>query len=551
MSYEEFQRRISDNWLDPKEGRLYVILAKSGSSKASDLARVCDISRMDTYRILHRLEEKGIVQTVIGRPMKFQAVPPEKAFDILLRSASEKMLSMKAEKNRLLSLWPSQPVFEEIKKDSEKLRIIQGRVEFNNTLRRAIKSARKEILILTTKNGLYRLFHSGFDKDLEEKSNKGISIKILSKVSKGETEAVEQFALISNLRYQTTDLNTQLILVDNNQSISSTILDDSMSLTTEKDISLWLNSKEQIALMEKLFQELWNSSIDLNAAHKKIETNVLAPQVRRFIGRETISLHTNNLLDSVEISVTIIAPSITNSPFLKDGNIKLLENINKNGIIIRILTNFQDEDTEFVNELTEKFDIKVTNIDSLSDMLIIDSTNVISINSSINRNLIEEEAIFISESTYATSIDKLINEIWGNSENIQGILNSKRWLEHIQASIKRASDLLIEDGFQIKSPGTIINSLSQNITFDMVAKKSGDSKEVVVHHLISEKKIMSFQAKISQSNIHKVILIIQNDFPEESMKLASFFGLKTIKISFIEEDFEKIANLVKESFSSN
>lgn len=551
MSYEEFQRRISDNWLDPKEGRLYVILAKSGSSKASDLARVCDISRMDTYRILHRLEEKGIVQTIIGRPMKFQAVPPEKAFDILLRSASEKMLSMKAEKNRLLSLWPSQPVFEEMKKDSEKLRIIQGRIEFNNTLRRAVKSASKEILILTTKNGLYRLFHSGFDNDLEERSKKGISIKILSKVSKGETEAVEQFALISNLRYQTTDLSAQLILVDNNQAISSTILDDSMSLTTEKDTSLWINSKEQIALLKKLFQELWNSSIDLNTAHKIIETRVLAPQVRKFIGKENISLHTNNLLNLVEISITIIAPSLTNSPYLNDDNIKLIENASKNGIIIKILTNFQDEDTELVKDLSEKFDIKVTNVDLLSDMLIIDSTNVMSINSSNNRNLIEEESIFISESAYATTIDKLFNETWGNSENIDELLKSKRWLEHIQASIKQATDILIEDGFQVKSPGIIVNSLSQNITFDMVAKKSGNTKEVVVQHITSSKNIMTFQAKTSQSNIHKVILIIQNDFPEESIKLASFFGLKTIKISFNEEDYEKIANEVKESFSSN
>ncbi|MBI2937337.1 MAG: hypothetical protein HYY22_03950, partial [Thaumarchaeota archaeon] len=58
MSYEEFQRRLSENWLDPKEASVYVMLAKSGSLKASEVARLCDIRRMDTYRILKRLETK-------------------------------------------------------------------------------------------------------------------------------------------------------------------------------------------------------------------------------------------------------------------------------------------------------------------------------------------------------------------------------------------------------------------------------------------------------------------------------------------------------------
>lgn len=524
------------------------MLAKSGSSKASDLARICDISRMDTYRILHRLEEKGIVQTVIGRPMKFQAVPPEKAFDILLRSASEKMLSMKSEKNRLLSLWPSQPVFEELNKDAERLRVIQGRVEFNNTLRRAVKMAHKEILILTTKNGLYRLFHLGFDKDLEEKSKKGISIKILSKVSKGENEAVEQFALISNLRYHTADLCTQLIIIDSNQAISSTILDDSMSLTTEKDTSLWLNSKEQLTLLETLYNELWQSSIDLKTAHKIIETGVLAPQVRRLIGRESISQRIDNLIDSAEISVIIITPSMTNSPFLKDNSRALLQNASKKGVIVKLLTNFVDEDTSLVEDLKNQFDIKVTNIDSLTDIMIVDSTNVISINTSCNRNLIEEEAIFVSESSYAASLDKLINGILENAENVEGLLKSKRWLEHIQTSIERATDLLIEDGFQIESPGIVVNSLSQKITFDLVAKKSGDLKKVVVHHLMPSQNLMTFHTKITQIKFHKLFLIIQNDFPEESIKLASFLGIKTMKISFTEMSYMEIVNVVRESF---
>ena len=62
---------------------------------------------------------------------------------------------------------------------------------------------------------------------------------------------------------------------------------------------------------------------------------------------------------------------------------------------------------------------------------------------------------------------------------------------------------------------------------------------------------MKFQTKNAYCNIHKVILIIQNNFPEESIKLASFFGIQTLKISSTEKDYLEIANAVRESYSSH
>ena len=300
MSYEEFQKRISENWLHPKEASIYVMLAKSGSLKASELARLCDISRMDAYRILRRLEDKGVVEIVMSRPMKFQAIPPQKAFDTLLKSESEKLLSMQSEENYLLSLWPSQPSFEEEVKEAEKIRIIQGRVEFNNTLRRAIDAARKDITLVTTKNGLSRLFHTGFDKDIEDSVEKGISVRILSKVSEGDTEAVDKFASITNLRYLNNPLNTQIMVFDGQEALISTALDDSMSLTSEKDMSIWTNSRDHISIFKTLFEELWNGSLDIKTVRQMITKGIELPSLNRVVGQDSISILLRNILKSAE-----------------------------------------------------------------------------------------------------------------------------------------------------------------------------------------------------------------------------------------------------------
>ncbi|MFQ6134712.1 MAG: helix-turn-helix domain-containing protein [Nitrososphaerales archaeon] len=552
MSYEEFQKRLSENWLDTKEASVYVMLAKSGSLKASELARLCDISRMDAYRILRRLEDTGIVEAVMSRPMKFQAIPPEKAFDTLLKSASEKLLSMKSEKNYLLSLWPSQPFFEEEKKEAEKLRIIQGRVEFNNTLRRAVQSAHKEVLLVTTKNGLSRLFHTGFDRDLEDRAEKGISIRILSKVSEAETEAVEKFASIASLRYLNNPLSTQIMVIDGLQAIVNTALDDSMSLTSEKDTSIWTNSRDHITLLETLFEELWNSSLDLKTARQIIETGVTSPKFHRVVGRDKVSTLEQEILKSAKTAITIMSRSITHSPLFREECTNLLKAAVEKGVKVKILTALKEEDTAMVEELGRRFDLKVTNIEPSLDILSVDNVSFIAVKVSTDKHLpIEQEAFYIREDAYASIMDKFLNEVWEKAENAAMVLESLEWVEHLQIVLQRAAEVLNSKGYSAETPGIVKGSSSLEYAFDLVARKKGDAMCVVVDHHTSAQKVMSFYAKATDCDVHKTILLATPNFQEESIKLASFFGIKTVKLPSTDGDHIKIVDAVVKSFSSS
>ncbi len=552
MSYEEFQKRLSENWLDSKEASVYIMLAKSGSLKASELARLCDISRMDAYRILRRLEEKGIVEAVMSRPMKFQSIPPEKAFDTLLKSASEKLISMQSEKNYLISLWPSQPFLEEEKKEAEKLRIIQGRVEFNNTLRRAIQSAHREVLLVTTKNGLSRLFHTGFDKDLEDKGEKGISIRMLSKASEAETEAVEKFASIADLRYLNISMRSQIIVIDGLQALVSTALDDSMSLTSEKDTSIWTNSKDHINILEALFEELWNSSLDLKTARQTIEAGVPFPKFHRVVGRDKVKSFEQDILKSAEAFITILTRSVTNSPLLREESTNLIKAAAEKGVKVKIMTALKEEDTAMVKELGRLFDLKATSIEPSLDILSVDKSSFITVKASPDRHLpVAQEAFFIRENGYASIMDKFLNEVWEKGENAAMVLKSLEWVRHLQIVLQRAAEVLNEKGYSAETPGIVTGSSSLEYTFDLVARKKGDSRIVVVDHHTSTQKVMSFYAKVTDCDVHKAILLATPEFQEESIRLASFFSVKTVTLSSTDGDHTKIVDAVVASIPSS
>jgi sugar-specific transcriptional regulator TrmB len=552
VSYEEFQRRVSDNWLDPKEASVYVMLAKSGSLKASELARLCDISRMDAYRILRRLETRGVVETVMGRPMKFQAVPPEKAFDTLLKSENEKLSAMQSEKNSLVSLWPTQPVFEEERKDAEKLRIIQGRAEFYGAFRRAINDTNKHLDIITTRNGLSRLFHIGLDKDMEEKAEKGVSIRILCRVNAGETEAGDRFASIAKLRYPSNPLNTQVMVSDGFQAIVSTALDDSMSLSSDKDTSIWTNSRDQLALLDALFEEFWCDSSDLGTARHLIETGSPSPGLRRLIGHDAIINVKQETLKTAKQSITILTPSITTSPTFKDAYVDLLNDSYSRGVQVRVMTTLMNEDTKMVKSLEKTFKIRVTYIEPTIDIILVDQKTFIGdkLLSSADRQL-QEEAIYVSDPVFGSVMHQFLNITWRASDRVTPVLHYIEWINHSAFVLQRVAASMNERGYHVETPGIVKGSSSLEYTFPLVARKKGDQRTVLVERCTDSQQISTLYAKTVDCNVSATILLTPPDFQAEASRLASFFGMRVLSLSPSEDGPKKITDAVLSAFASD
>ncbi len=64
------------------EIKVYLYLARAGEKKAGEIAEAIALHRTETYRILRDLEKKGILFSVFEKPLKFTAVPLDKAIDL-------------------------------------------------------------------------------------------------------------------------------------------------------------------------------------------------------------------------------------------------------------------------------------------------------------------------------------------------------------------------------------------------------------------------------------------------------------------------------------
>jgi sugar-specific transcriptional regulator TrmB len=89
------------------DAQVYVFLATEGPQKASNIAEELQIYKQHIYRILKKLQSKGIVNASAEYPARFSAVLFEKVLDLLIKAKMEQQQALQESKEELLSTWRS------------------------------------------------------------------------------------------------------------------------------------------------------------------------------------------------------------------------------------------------------------------------------------------------------------------------------------------------------------------------------------------------------------------------------------------------------------
>ncbi|MFH1174534.1 MAG: helix-turn-helix domain-containing protein [archaeon] len=93
MPYTEMEV-LEDLGLSEAEARVYLSLLELGSTLAGPVIKKTGLHRGTTYQILQRLQEKGLVSSIIkGKKQHFAAAPPEQ-FKDMLKEKEEKLDSI-------------------------------------------------------------------------------------------------------------------------------------------------------------------------------------------------------------------------------------------------------------------------------------------------------------------------------------------------------------------------------------------------------------------------------------------------------------------------
>jgi sugar-specific transcriptional regulator TrmB len=249
--------------LSENEAEVYLHLARVGERKASDVAEVTHFHRTEVYRILRVLEKKGIVIETFETPLRFTAVPVEKAVEQLVDAQRMKLNLLEKRKSELVQLWASmrKPPVEEKKK--EVLQMLDGESQVILKAKELLEMAKIETKIFAPDDCLGVLYNNDFLADLEQRSY-DLNVSLLTENS-----------LKSRLICEHLGWAKQAHSVEDVEGLPCFIITDKKNLlviyrrkgeergrrtTKTKTVGLWTNCGALVVSMLGLFSRIGESS---------------------------------------------------------------------------------------------------------------------------------------------------------------------------------------------------------------------------------------------------------------------------------------------------
>ena len=257
LPLDKLKAELSKFGLTPNQCKVYIFLGKYGSKTAPDVSKALKIQRTEAYQILSALQSKGIVSATFNHPIRFSAVPLDRAIWTLVNAEKARLKTLETEKTELVDLWNKIPEFKmdasEVTED-DRFQILKGTNSISGKINEMIASAQKNFLILGSEKHFMRLYHSD---TLERLYNSKVDTKLLTSCSENGMHIFRDVdpakiktmpAGIKNLCFIVKDDSELLLFMRDEQQFSQDMM------------AMWTDSAAMIYTISLLFNHIWESS---------------------------------------------------------------------------------------------------------------------------------------------------------------------------------------------------------------------------------------------------------------------------------------------------
>jgi HTH-type transcriptional regulator, sugar sensing transcriptional regulator len=242
------------------EIKVYLHLARTGEKKAGEIAEAISLHRTETYRILRDLEKKGIVFSIFEKPLKFTAVPLDKAIDLLVDAQKIKIKLLEQEKPSLVELWHSmpQPKVNEAKK--ELFQMLEGEQQVIMKANELLERSEKQFQIFASADYLSQLYYSDFSDNLKNQADK-VTVSLITDNSLKSAYFLGQLDWLSSVHRIVDTQNLPCFMISDDKEVLIAFqeqddCDDGDAKKKFRTAAIWTNYSALVRTLQMLFCKL-------------------------------------------------------------------------------------------------------------------------------------------------------------------------------------------------------------------------------------------------------------------------------------------------------
>ncbi|MAG16085.1 hypothetical protein CMO88_03420 [Candidatus Woesearchaeota archaeon] len=260
LIHKNTHTQLRDFGLNSYESKLWAALLSRGAATAGELSDIANVPRSRAYDVLESLEKKGFLVMKIGKPIKYLAVDPE---HVLVR-VKKRIVEDAEIQTQIISKLAKSEILDELKllhktgikkvNPQEFSGVFKGRKNVYNYIERAIKSAKKQVIIQTTSSGLVREKDS-FKSALKKAKDNGVKILVAAPMMQENKQAAIELSKYAEIKDAQTD--GRFYIIDGEEIIFMLMNDSDVHQTY--DSAIWVKSPFFVASLKKMFLTSWKN----------------------------------------------------------------------------------------------------------------------------------------------------------------------------------------------------------------------------------------------------------------------------------------------------
>ncbi|MGZ4893121.1 MAG: TrmB family transcriptional regulator [Halobacteriota archaeon] len=249
--------------LSSKEAHLYVILLKYGPKTTGELAKLLHSYRVDIYRLLETLTEKGMVEESVEKPTKYAAVAAEAALTEAMMQQAYELRRMEENRDQVLKLAQEYLSSEARADDLYTFKVIKGRSNTLAIMEQLVTTAETRIMFIASLTGLSILSTNGILEHCINAVDRGVCVKLVTEVlSKNVRSVREALAGGIEVRHYDDYAGMRYLVADSRESLTTITFDALRYGKDAADTAFWTNSPEYAQSLEASFALQWDSGVE-------------------------------------------------------------------------------------------------------------------------------------------------------------------------------------------------------------------------------------------------------------------------------------------------
>jgi sugar-specific transcriptional regulator TrmB/transcriptional regulator of met regulon len=295
---EDSVKLLSEFGLTYYEAKVYISAVKLGIATASKIAKMAGIRREEVYRAVPKLEKIGLLERIMGRPVRVKALPLDEGlntlFEIKEEESSTELRDLLSKKEEFLEQFDHDVRDDRSEEEQPHFVLFSEKDALSRKVASSITNAHKSIDFADSFENTFRFILSYGDA-LKAAKKKDVDVRILTEYPEDSgliPEYLKKYVPKNSfvIRYSER-LPSRYMLFDQKQAMITT----SPGQTFSDGNCLWTNDPNLVGIIHRDFEEQLRESLDWR------DLSVTLPQkLNRILKRLRPRDHVILIYDSVE-----------------------------------------------------------------------------------------------------------------------------------------------------------------------------------------------------------------------------------------------------------